>query len=71
MIFIVKNFMKKYGKNLVLDYFLLCIELGEFVVIMGFFGSGKLMFFGLFFGFDKFIIGKVNVLGCKYCVFVF
>lgn len=40
----IENFYKLFGKNEVLKGIIIMIEKGEVVVIIGFFGLGKLMF---------------------------
>lgn len=65
-ILIVNNLSKVYGKKIifnVLNDINFSIEDGEFVGIMGLFGSGKIIFLNMIFIIDKLIIGIMELKG--------
>lgn len=53
----IKNLWKEYGQDVVLECLNVSVEEGEFVIVVGVFGCGKIIFLKMMLGIESLIRG--------------
>lgn len=68
---LIDRICKVYGNFVVFDNVLLEICLGEFLILLGFFGLGKIMLLMVLVGFVWLDVGYLCIVGCDIIWLVF